>query len=86
MFVAAKCNELAALCNNIAFRLQEVCIICNVCFCKRMYFCIRFMKQQMDIANLTPQEIFLGLLAVVGIAIFFVACWRNIKRHDDNGN
>ncbi len=33
----------------------------------------------MQLFLLTPLGIFFGLLAVVGVIIFIVACWRNLK-------
>ena len=33
--------------------------------------------------TLTPLFVLFGLLAVVGIAIFIVSCWRNIKTEKD---
>lgn len=36
---------------------------------------------------LTPLGVLFGLLAVGGIVLFIVACWRNIKRpRKDNNN
>jgi uncharacterized membrane protein len=32
--------------------------------------------------SFTPLEILFGLLITVGIALFVVACWRNIKRNN----
>lgn len=31
---------------------------------------------------LTPLQILLGFLVVVGISVFIVACWRNIHSDD----
>jgi hypothetical protein len=37
---------------------------------------------QMQIFPLTPQQILFGLLALVGILVFTIACWRNIHSDD----
>lgn len=44
------------------------------------------MNLLMRLFPLTPLGALFGLLAVVGIVVFIVACWRNIKQDDNNND
>ena len=44
------------------------------------------MNLLMRLFPLTPLGVLFGLLAVVGIVVFIVACWRNIKQDDNERN
>ena len=44
------------------------------------------MNLLMRLFPLTPLGVLFGLLAVLGIVVFIVACWRNIKQDDNERN
>ncbi len=44
------------------------------------------MNLLMRLSSLNPLSILFGLMATVGIVVFFVACWRNIKRDGNERN
>ena len=42
------------------------------------------MKTLLQYVPTLALEILLGLLVLIGITLFVKACWRNLKRHDDD--
>ena len=42
------------------------------------------MKTLLQYVPTLALEILLGLLVLIGIVLFVKACWRNLKRHDDD--
>ncbi len=41
------------------------------------------MKLSIQLISISILAVVLGLFAAVGVAAFFVACWRNIKRKNN---
>ena len=74
------CMPFARCLYNMQYMLSESPCIFAVDFRKHTH---EHMLLLMQIFQLTPQQILVGLFAMVGILVFTIACWRNIHSNDN---